>query len=327
MFFISRLAEDKMKTEQTAGKKVIEFDSNVDNKLYKIIDEMLEGVQIFDKDLNYLFINKAAEKQNQRPNRELLGRNYSDSWPGIQGTQVYKEINRSLVEHINIQFENEFLFPDGSKGWFYLSIQPIDEGLLILSLDITGRMILGEEIAKNEKLYHTLFENLLNGFAYCKLEYNDGIPVDYWYLSINKAFENLTGLNDAVGKKGSELIPGLFKSDPQLLIIYSRVAESGIPETFETFVNALNMWFNVTVYSPQKGYFVTIFDVISERKNAEKKLHDQLDELQRWYSATLDREQRTIELKEEINQLLLELGKSPKYLITSTSDKESSKRG
>ena len=68
-------------------------------------------------------------------------------------------------------------------------------------------------------------------------------------------------------------------------------------------------------YSPEKGYFVSVFDVITERKNAENKLHEQLEELQRWYSVTIDREQRTIELKKEINQLLMEQGKAPKYSL------------
>ncbi|MHB8136301.1 MAG: PAS domain-containing protein [Anaerolineaceae bacterium] len=304
-----------MKTEQVTKNINQEFETISNIKLFRIIDTMLEGVQILDKNLNYLYINKAAEKQNQRPNRDLIGKNYKESWPGIEKTQVYKLVCQSLDKQKNIQYENEFVFPDGSKGWFYLSIQPIDEGILILSLDITGRIILGQEIAASEKLYHNLFENLLNGFAYCKIEYQAGKPVDFWYLGVNSAFEKLTGLENAVGKKVSELIPGIHQSDPQILLTYSRVAESGNPETFETFVESLNMWFNISVYSPEKGYFVAIFDVITDRKKTDKKLHEQLEELQRWYSVSIDREQRSIELKKEINQLLIEQGKSPKYSL------------
>jgi PAS domain S-box-containing protein len=303
-----------MRTEQVNHQIVHDFQSASDYKLYRIIDEMLEGVQIFDKNLNYLYINKAAERQNQRPKEELIGKSYKESWPGIEKTQVYKIIRQCLKEQKNDQFENEFIFPDGSKGWFYLSIQPINEGILILSLDITGRMILGQEIANREKLYHNLFENLLNGFAYCRMEYQNGNPVDFTYLSVNKAFEKLTGLKNVTGKRVTEVIPGIQESDPQILSTYGRVASSGESETFEMFLESLQMWFSISVYSPEKDFFVSIFDVITERKNSEKKMREQLDELQRWYSATIDREQRTIELKKEINQLLIELGKSPKYL-------------
>ncbi len=305
-----------MTPEKEIIKTIQDFQSNSDKKLLRIIDDILEGVQIFDENLNYLYINKAAEKQNQRPNNELIGRNYKDSWPGIENTRVYQAILQCLKEQINIQFENEFIFPNGSKGWFYLSIQPVHEGLLILSLDITGRMILGQEITNREKIYQNLFDNLLNGFAYCKMDYQNGIPVDFTYINVNKAFEKLTSLVGVVGKRVSEVIPGIHESDPQLLITYGRVADTGIPETFEYFLEALQMWFFISVYSPEKGFFVAIFDVITERKMAEKKVHDQLEELQRWYAVTIDREQRSIELKKEINQLLSELGKPPKYTIT-----------
>lgn len=309
-----------MKTEQTNEQILHDFQTISDTKLLGVIEEMLEGVQIFDKNLNYLYINKAAERQNQRPKEELIGKNYKESWPGIEKTQVYKIIEECLKEQKDNQFENEFNFPDGSKGWFYLSIQPINEGILILSLDITGRMILGQEIENNERLYHSLFENLLNGFAYCKMEFESGKPVDFTYLSVNKAFEKLTGLVNVIGKRVSEVIPGIQESDSQLFTIYGRVASSREAETFEIFLESLQMWFFISVYSPEKDYFVAIFEVITERKNAEKKLHEQLEELQRWYSATIDREQRTIELKKEINQLLIELGKPPKYLADDKAE-------
>lgn len=311
-----------MKTEQTTGKILQDPQIISDNKLLRLIDEMLEGVQIFDKNLNYLYINKAAEKQNQRPKDELLGKRYEESWPGIEKTLVYKKIRQCLADQTSSQFENEFTFPDGSTGWFYLSIQPINEEILILSLDITSRIILGQEISNNERLYHSLFDNLLNGFAYCKMEYKDGKPVDFWYQSVNKAFEKLTGLSDVEGQRISEVIPGIHESDPQLLETYNRVAVTDRPETFEIFLKALQIWFFMSVYCPEKGCFVAIFDVITERKIAEIKLHEQLEELQRWYTATIDREQRTIELKKEINQLLIELGKPTKYSVGNDSEKQ-----
>ena len=35
--------------------------------------------------------------------------------------------------------DNEFTFPDGSKGWFELRIHPVPKGIFILSIDITER--------------------------------------------------------------------------------------------------------------------------------------------------------------------------------------------
>ena len=87
----------------------------------------------------------------------------------------------------------------------------------------------------SEEHYRSLFENMLNGFAYCRMHFEDGRPVDFTYLSVNRAFEALTGLKDVTGKKVSEVIPGLRESDPALFEIYGRVAATGVPERFETY--------------------------------------------------------------------------------------------
>ena len=89
---------------------------------------------------------------------------------------------------------------------------------------------------------------------------------------MNGAFETLTGLKNVVGKKVSEVIPGIRESDPELFEIYGRVALTGVPESFETYVDALDMWYAISVYSPGKEHFVAVFDVITARKQAEDAL-------------------------------------------------------
>lgn len=131
---------------------------------------------------------------------------------------------------------------------------------------------LAEELRNNEDLYRSLFENMLNGFAYCRMIYNQGIPEDFIYLNVNKAFEEQTGLKNVVGKKVSEVIPNIRTSSAELFETYGRVALSGKPETFEIYLPSLDMWFLISVYSPKKEHFVSVFDVITERKKMENKL-------------------------------------------------------
>lgn len=52
---------------------------------------------------------------------------------------------------------------------------------------------------------------------------------------------------------------------------------------------------------------------ITKRKEVEEVLQSQLKELQRWYNTMLDREDRVMELKNEVNALLKEAGKPAKY--------------
>ncbi len=52
---------------------------------------------------------------------------------------------------------------------------------------------------------------------------------------------------------------------------------------------------------------------IAERKEAEARVSDQLDELRRWHQATLGREGRLLDLKKEINDVLAQAGQPPRY--------------
>jgi PAS domain S-box-containing protein len=60
------------------------------------------------------------------------------------------------------------------------------------------------------------------------------------------------------------------------------------------------------------GAVITFTD-ITERKQSEIKVSRQLDELRRWYDATADREERIIEMKKEVNEVLTKAGKPPRY--------------
>ena len=148
-----------------------------------------------------------------------------------------------------------------------------------------------DELRESEKRYHSLFENMVEGFAYCKMLYEKGQPQDFIYLEVNQSFETLTGLRNVTWRKVSEVIPGVRNADPDLFEAFSRVALTGTPERFEFFVKALKMWFDISVYSPEKEYFVAVFDVITERKLAEESMKN--------YGLHLEEtvKQRTIDLE------------------------------
>jgi two-component system, cell cycle sensor histidine kinase and response regulator CckA len=131
-------------------------------------------------------------------------------------------------------------------------------------------------LQESEVRFRTLFDNMAEGLAYCRMLYrDDGQPDDFVYLAVNKAFTTLTGLPDVVGRRVSEVIPGIRESDGELIARYARVAMSGQSESFEFHLEALNMWFDLSVYSPRRAEFVTVFDVITARKQAEAE-HERL---------------------------------------------------
>jgi PAS domain S-box-containing protein len=129
-----------------------------------------------------------------------------------------------------------------------------------------------DALVASETRYRHLFESMLEGFALCRMVYVDSAPRDFIYIQVNEAFETLTGLKKVIGKKVSEVIPGIQTSDPELLRIYGEVALTGKPQRFEMYVTSLEKWFSIAAYSPEQGFFVAMFDNITVRKQAELKL-------------------------------------------------------
>jgi PAS domain S-box-containing protein len=144
-------------------------------------------------------------------------------------------------------------------------------------------------LRESEKRYRSLFENMMEGSAYCRMIYDDrGRPADWVYLDVNTAFERLTGLKDVVGKRVLEVIPDIREQTPELFDTYGRVASTRVPEEFEIDFKPLNIWLQVSVFSPEKGYFVAVFWDISRRKKVEQTLQEKSEELDRFFTLALD---------------------------------------
>ena len=166
--------------------------------------------------------------------------------------------------------------------------------------DITERARIGHLLQENEVRYRSSFENMLDGFAYCQMLYRRGQPQDFLYLAVNPAFEKLMGLKNVVGRKVTEVIPGIKESDPALFEIYGRVALTGRPEKIVMYVESLGNWFSMSVCSTQKEYFTVVFENITERVRAElslqeseRRFRDMLENMQ-LIAVLLDQEGRVI---------------------------------
>lgn len=139
-----------------------------------------------------------------------------------------------------------------------------EETIAAFALNITDRKRVELELIGSEARYRSLFENMSEGFAYCKMLYKDRIPYDFEFIKSNERLTTLTGLTGVDGKKVSEIIPSFFNDNPEVFDICGRVASSGNPAHFETYVPTLNGWYSVSVYSTKKDHFVAMFELITE---------------------------------------------------------------
>jgi PAS domain S-box-containing protein len=124
-------------------------------------------------------------------------------------------------------------------------------------------------------VFRSLFDDMLGGFVYCKVHVDDGgRPCDFTFLAVNPGFERLSGLVGVVGKRASEVTPGIHDADPEMLQIYGRVSQTGRPERFERRSASLDRWFAVSAYCPKPEHFGAVFDDITDRKAAEEALRE-----------------------------------------------------
>lgn len=112
---------------------------NLGERLRVTMDSLLEGCQIISFDWRYLYVNDAAVKQARKAREQLIGHTMMETYPGIENSEMFSILRLCMDQRTAERMENEFTFPDGSKGWFELSIEPVTEGIFILSMDITER--------------------------------------------------------------------------------------------------------------------------------------------------------------------------------------------
>jgi PAS domain S-box-containing protein len=109
---------------------------------------MMEGCQIIGFDWRYLFVNKAVAEQGRIPKEKLLGNTMMEMYPGIERKDMFIRLKLCMEKRISQRMDTEFVFADGSIGWFDLSVQPVPEGIFVLSVDVTERKIAEAALVK-----------------------------------------------------------------------------------------------------------------------------------------------------------------------------------
>ena len=103
------------------------------------LDCLREGFQIIGFDWTYVYVNPVAAGLG-RPGCELLiGRPISEMYTVIERTGLFEVMRKCMSERTTHVLENEFTFPDGSRRWFELRIQPVPTGICVYSSDIDDR--------------------------------------------------------------------------------------------------------------------------------------------------------------------------------------------
>lgn len=125
------------------------------------------------------------------------------------------------------------------------------------------------ELQLDHDFLKAVIANLPIAYAYHKVILdNYGAPIDYEFLYVNQAFEDLTGLKgkEILNKRITEVIPTIRSGSFDWIKYYGEIAMNGERKVFEQFSAPFNRLYKIQVSSPEKYYFITLFFDISEHR-------------------------------------------------------------
>jgi PAS domain S-box-containing protein len=185
-------------------------------------------------------------------------------------------------------------------------------GILIYTEDITNRKQAEEALSATSKLLQTVTDNS-PALIYV-------LDTAGRFQLINRKFEDFFGVQSAtlVGKTRDSFMPPdiaahHFANDQQVIASRQPITFEEENEEQDGKHTYLSIKFPLFDLQGDVSGICGISTDISVAKRAEKRIYEQLQELQRWQNVMLDREDRVIELKKEVNELLSRNGQPLRY--------------
>lgn len=298
---------------------------NSETKYRLLADNMTDMVWLMDMDMVPTYVSPSIEKIRGFSFEELqklpLEKNLTtESLHRL--LRIYKEERPKVEADINYNYRNsidlEYYKKDGSTFWLEIVFSVIrnDMGspvsILCVGRDITEHKKIQDKLKESEEQLKFIANLLPVSIA--------KIGKDKRYIFINQSYCDMMQKkpSEVIGRKVSEV---LSEQAYTSVMPHIETVLSGHTARFDLEIDIPGSGIrNVSViYVPEtdqegniKGFIATITD-ITNRKLAEDKIRQQLEELKRWQLVTLGREDRIMELKQEVNQLLHRLNEPIRY--------------
>ncbi|CCG09358.1 PAS domain-containing sensor histidine kinase [Pararhodospirillum photometricum] len=235
-------------------------------------------------DGSVLDLNRAALSLMRTSRDSVVGRDFwSLPWWRDQAA-VATLRPRSTVAGRSARADAVWKDAEGALHVIDLRLHPLGDTLLAEGTDVTEERTTRERLCLREHQYHTLFENMLSGFARHELVVGpDGKPVDYRFLEVNSAFERLTGLRreEILERTVLEIMP---ETELFWIETYAAVVRDNAPIQFVHHAGVIGKCFEVVAYPLGRNQFACMFnditseiEAINRLKASEQYYHSLLD--------------------------------------------------
>lgn len=220
-------------------------------------------------DFRYIETNPAFERQSGR--RPQPGQTMRELFPEAEDMWLkdYAEVARTGQSKRFIDYHVD---PDRWFDVFVFSTHNGGNQLAALFSDVTDEKRAETALRGSEAKYRSLFTSINEGFNLLEMISDEsGHPCDFRIVETNPAWEQQTGLTDAVGKTLLEIAPNF---EQQLLDFYNDVLISGKGRRTEYYTASIDRWY--TVYASRIGgegsrQVAVVFNDISDRKRTEEQ--------------------------------------------------------
>jgi PAS domain S-box-containing protein len=177
LFRSLKQSEDALKESETRLKAI--FENSVD-----AIGVSKGGIHVF---VNPAYLSLYGYANNA----ELEGKSILDLIaPKEQGKILEYIRSREKGKVVPSIYETRGIKKDGTE--FIMDVRVSTYVLsgetytLVIIRDITARKQAEEVLRESKDRYHSLFENMLDGYAYCKMLFEHAQPQDFIYLDVNR---------------------------------------------------------------------------------------------------------------------------------------------
>lgn len=123
-----------------------------ESRLQKTLDNMVSGCMIVGFDWKYLYVNMAAGIQSFTYPEELIGRPMQEVFPGVEGSSVFAQYKKVMDERIPLEFEDKYSFPSGVTRWYEFKVEPTEEGIFVITDDVTEKKEAQDKINKHKDI-------------------------------------------------------------------------------------------------------------------------------------------------------------------------------